>query len=101
MLDSRTLEERERERGREREREQLHPTSHLGLMGRRSSLQNVQTLHDKADNRHKVILPQKLNHSRYRRAKKARIAIPDVLNSRAAKNKMVLIPNVMRGTMSA
>jgi hypothetical protein len=91
----------EREREREREREQLHPSSHLGLIGRRSSLQNVQTLHDKADNRHKVILPQKLNHSRYRRAKKARIAIPDVLNSRAAKNKMVLIPNVMRGTMSA
>jgi hypothetical protein len=44
--------ERSRERGRDRE--QLHPSSHLGLIGR-SSLQNVQLLHDKADNKHKII----------------------------------------------
>ena len=72
----------------------MHSPSHLGLIGRRSSLQNVQTLHDKADNRHKIILPEKLNHSRYRRAKKARSAVPDVLNSRAAKNKVANAPHV-------
>ena len=43
--------------GRERERAHVHSSCHIGLIGRTSSLQNVQTLCDKADNRHKIILP--------------------------------------------